>query len=509
MLSAQAPLVTPMTASSKTHGPVRSLEGSRKDMINSLQKQIDFHLSETCRLRTVQNSHIAISQLPAELLSDVFLYVVEAGLRGEDTYFAIATFAFLQVCKRWNEVALACPQLWVWWIPGTFKAWHLFKSRSKDAPLFLTWNEDLPAAESARTVLMELEPPKRIRQLDFTGTAHQFERTLNVLDSRAVSTTLSIRLRTFRFEEEERLAHFFSLPFPNLSELDVMTFLPDPTSPIFITSNLTSLKLNIPRHCNSHYTQSQLLQVLQQNRNLQQLDFKAGALPLDGDSGGSVPVLLPRLVDLRLHGTNEVIDRFLGLVRMSSSPLHKIAIDFQNDYYHNTEPIVNTTQKLLTAYYGRKELQCQRKVSHIALLAEEGTVSAKNDSTHPTSSLELKFQSNEDELLQKVTPLFPLDHIHDCTAGGLYLATDAWREILLRMEGLSHLRLENVNNGSVLGALGSGGVSWESIPILNRSRFRGQPRSTGLPQAEITVIERHYILRRGARKFVRCGGEDA
>ena len=206
----------------------------------------------------------------------------------------------------------------------------MFNSRSKDAPLFLTWREYLP--ESAHTVLTESETPKRIHQLDFRGTTHQFKYILNVLDQRSLSTTSSIRLQILDPKNREHLTCFFSFPFPKLSKLDVRNFLPDPTSSIFVTSNLTSLKLDIPCPDGRYCTKSQLLQVLQRNRNLRQLDFKAGGLSLAGDSGGLVPVHLPHLVDLSLCGMSGVIDGFVSLVCMSS-PLHKIAIQFQHKYY--------------------------------------------------------------------------------------------------------------------------------------------------------------------------------
>ena len=77
-----------------------SLEGPRKAAIESLQKQIDPLIREASRLRYAQNSHVGISRLPAELLSDAFLYVVESGLQKGDTCFGAGTFNFLQVCKR-------------------------------------------------------------------------------------------------------------------------------------------------------------------------------------------------------------------------------------------------------------------------------------------------------------------------------------------------------------------------------------------------------------------------
>ena len=415
-------------------------------------------------------------------MSDVFLFVVKAGLRGGDTSFAATTFAFSQVCRRWNKIAIASPRLWAWWIPGSFKAWHLFKSRSKDAPLFLTWRQHLP--ESAHTVLVESETPKRIRQLDFSGTTHQFECISNALNPRSLSTTSSIRLQILPSSDGEHLARFSSFPFPKLLKLDVANFLPDPTSSIFVTSNLTSLKLDIPCPDGRYCTQSQLLQVLQQNRNLRQLDLTTGGLSLAGDSGGLVPVLLPCLVDLRLTGTNEAIDGFVDLVCMAS-PLHKVIIHFQYDYYYDTEFRVNTTRKFLVAYYGCRELERKRKVSYFEARIHTETITAGDHHTHPTYSLDLYFHNGRDELFQKVVPLFPLDHVYDFFAMGLDLPTDIWRGVLLRMEGLLHLRLENVNIESVLNALGpmDGGVYGKRTLtiVTNHSCFHGQPRSTGFP----------------------------
>ena len=286
---------------------------------------------EVNRLRYIQNSHVAISRLSAELLSDVFLCVIEAGLQGEDTSFAVGTFAFLHVCKRWNEIAAGSPQLWVWWIPGTLKAWHLFKSRSKDAPLTLIWRSHFP--KSAQDILADTETPRRIHQLDVNGTHEQSEQILGALDSRSTSTTSSIRLQYARYKKNdtEYLTRFFSLSFPKLSKLDINTFLPGPTSSILTTSNLTSLKLVSPYTNNGCYTQSQFLQVLQQHPNLEQLNLLGDGLPSVENSGGLVPIVLPCLVDLRLCGKDGAINGFMDLISMSS-PLHNIIINFQDNH---------------------------------------------------------------------------------------------------------------------------------------------------------------------------------
>ena len=101
---------------------LNGLDGPRKERVESLQKQIDFYSGEIHRLKCAQYSQVAVSCLPAELLSDVFLYVIEAGLQNNDTEFAAGTFNFLQACKSWNHMAVNFPRLWVWWIPGAARA---------------------------------------------------------------------------------------------------------------------------------------------------------------------------------------------------------------------------------------------------------------------------------------------------------------------------------------------------------------------------------------------------
>ena len=116
-----------------------SLSSPRRTAIDGLQKRIDLHFEEINKLRSAQNSYAPVFGLPAELLSEGFLYTVESGLKDGGVGFTRGTFGFLQVCKRWNEVAVAFPQLWVWWASGAFKAWDPFNARSKGAPISPMW----------------------------------------------------------------------------------------------------------------------------------------------------------------------------------------------------------------------------------------------------------------------------------------------------------------------------------------------------------------------------------
>ena len=193
----------------------------------------------------------------------------------------------------------------------------------------LTWQTRFP--KSTPNILTDTETPRRIRQLDFNGTHEQLEHILGTLDSGSTSTTSSIRLQLNRYEKNrggEHLGRFFSLSFPKLSKLDINTFLPDPTSSVLTTSNLTSLKLDLTYNDNRRYARFQFLQVLRQHPNLKQLDLMGAGLPSIGNSGELVPVVLPRLVDLKLHGTDEAIEEFIDIISMSS-PLHNVTIDFE------------------------------------------------------------------------------------------------------------------------------------------------------------------------------------
>ena len=115
------------------------LDGPRKDAINAFQKQIDIHFEEINKLDSSQNSRVPVSDLPIELLLDVFLWFAEPGLQNGDLGFAEGTFMFRQVCRHWNEVAVGFPQLWARWASRAVNSWPLLEACSKDAPIFLTW----------------------------------------------------------------------------------------------------------------------------------------------------------------------------------------------------------------------------------------------------------------------------------------------------------------------------------------------------------------------------------
>jgi hypothetical protein len=107
----------------------------------------------------------------------VFLCVVDSGLQRGNTHFARGTFGFRVVCKRWDEVAVGFPRLWVRWTSGAVGAWPLFQARSRDALLFVTLQPGYhwkPVPASGRDILADPTVSRRIRRLDFSGTGNNW-----------------------------------------------------------------------------------------------------------------------------------------------------------------------------------------------------------------------------------------------------------------------------------------------------------------------------------------------
>jgi len=384
-----------------------------------------------------------------------------AGLQIYRTRFVPGTFNFLRVCRHWNEVAIGSPQLWALWVPGAVKAWPLFQSRSKGAPLFLTWQYGLP--KSALDFLTDTETPRRFRQLSLVGTHEELGRLVGSLDSDSVSVTSSIWIHdpceeAHSDENGEHLTHFFSLSFPKLSKLELTNPMPNPSSSIFTTSNLTSLKLNISHENRRRHTASRFSQILRQHPNLRELDLRDGAVPVVETPGALTPVFLPQLVDLRLFGEDAIIAEFMRLVDMSS-PLHNVFIHFN---YTSTPAAarVDIIRQIPTAYYECQRLEYPRKVDRFAVsLTSFGyevtfnAVSCPTPASRQVSNLTLRFHGAGNALAEQVIPLFPLKYVREFTAEGLEFVTNSWRWRLGKMEGLLHLQLIHLDVGPVLDAL--------------------------------------------------------
>jgi len=460
---ASSVLNSPSSHLQHSHPYFNSLNGSHEDTTDSVEKQIDSLVEGRC----ARNLCLPISRLPAEVLSEVFLHLVESGIRGCNTYFAHGTFSFLRVCRRWNEVAISFPRLWSLWIVGAVKAWPFFKSRSKNSSLSLTWRPQL--LNHARDILMDPTIPSRTHQLDFSGTSGQLAHFLGIFDSSPPSNASSIRLQLFPYDglgPREHFARLLSSPFPKLSKLNVGNFLPDPSSSIYTTSKLTSLKLFLPYGENGRYTLTQFSQILQQHPTLEELDLNHGAIPLSGTPGIPVSFTLPRLVNLRLYGTKGAIIGLIDLIGMSS-PLHDVVIhvDYTPDF--TVPALAGTMEKIVVPYYNCKGVNYHRKIDSLTISSRMDelylTFDAKSHST-PTSNLEVQFlwvgQLGCRKVVDAIFDLLPSNDVQELTVEGFPIT----RRMLQKMNKLSHLRLCNQGRQGIRETL-------DALSICNQGAF--------------------------------------
>jgi len=309
--------------------------------------------------------------------------------------------------------------------------------------------------------------PKRIRRFDFSGTNKQLRFLLVAFGSKLPSETSSIRIQITPYEPGKRgqLARFFSLRFPGLSELDIEGFLPDPSSTVFTTSSLTSLKLSTSYTDEGRYTLSQISQVLQQHPNLQELGLKQGALPPTEKSTALLPVVLPRLVDLQLHGAKRPILQFTDIIDMSS-PLHNVAIRIRYSESLSDTSLARAVKKIVARYYKCKGLGHPRELHCLKIsLNKKGhlifdTQSCCNPASNLRSHLKLQFDGAgefvEEIWVDRSFPFFPLNDVRELSIEGLDVSTDEYRRMFQKSTELSHLRVTNLDIKPLLEALDLG-----------------------------------------------------
>ena len=412
-----------------------SLQRPRTNSIDAIEKQIEFHWGEITKLRFALNSRVPIFGLPAELLSKAFLYVVESSIECDGWRFNPRAFNFRRVCRRWNEVAISFPRLWVWWLPGIINSWHLLKARSRDAPISVTWRPAHPPPPLFRDIFEDPALPARVRQLDFYGTSEELEYLLGTFDLAPLSNVSSIRIHAMlSCDPENSFTRFLHYPLPKLSKLDIKDVQPDCLSPVFTTSNLTSLKLHFDYNAGRRrYTLTQFSQILQRHPNLRELDLTDGAIPRGDSSEDPVPVVLPQLVDLKLCG--RMAECILGLINVIGMPplLRNVGLQFSLPHGPDFPVFINAVNKILTTYYECEAPEYPRKVNRLTISSRRKglfdnlcfvTRPRPIPTSNPQSIFRLEFDRTPGRLFD-LFPLLPLSDVQEVTIDGLKLSSAA------------------------------------------------------------------------------------
>ena len=352
-------------------------------------------------------------------------------------------------------------------MPGTIRAWPLFKTRSKDAPISLWWHPD-----SSRHVLGDIIIPGRIRQLYFSGTGEQSDQLFGTIESTLRSNTSSIWVHISPHSEQDtqdHLTRFLSSSFPKLSKLYIGNYQPDLSSPVFTTSNLTSLKLSFPHGTRPRYTLVQFSRILQRYLNLQELNLEDGAMPQVESEEALVPFTLPRLVNLELHGTLGCISGLINLI--GSSPLRSVVLDFCLPHDQNVPALADAVKKIFTAYYECEGQDHLREAYYLTVFSGEDSNSLTLY-TKPrfTSQPVLELRVSRANDFMKLFPLLPLKDTRHFIIEGADLSSNEYYAMFRMLRGVSRLHVYDLDIGPVLEALDprNRGASKGATKILRR-----------------------------------------
>ncbi|KAL4252589.1 hypothetical protein ABKN59_004995 [Abortiporus biennis] len=133
---------------------------------------IDQKMKETYErhlaLLSYRNVSLMISQLPHEILSEIFLLAIS---------FIEDGIKFSHVCRHWREVALGTPRLWTSMTGSSFRISQLFVSRSRSFPLNVYFHSPVDPYKRQPAYIRNADGYR-----DFAKAAHSRIRSLKFTD---------------------------------------------------------------------------------------------------------------------------------------------------------------------------------------------------------------------------------------------------------------------------------------------------------------------------------------
>ena len=270
-------------------------------------KQIEDHERAIIELKRTRNSLLNISELPPEVLGDIFRWNV---IPTDDLWgWEVRCHSFLFVCHHWFEVASRTPELWSFW-GTTLKEWKICCRHSKTAPLDLVL-DGVVYSDTFDVVLRDALQDRATR--DTIRRIHLRSRNSRLLSS--VISSLTINCNTLRPSSVESFillndsssavgdsSFFDRYRFPKLQRLELIHSTPTwEDYPWSQTGALTTLRLesgfSLP-----FLTASQVLSIFTSNPTLREVSLSVCASPSYSDDGSHSRVPLHHLKKLDLSG---------------------------------------------------------------------------------------------------------------------------------------------------------------------------------------------------------------
>ncbi|KAJ8507894.1 hypothetical protein ONZ45_g9782 [Pleurotus djamor] len=277
------------------------------------QRCIDDQISQLhariCALRTKRNTYARISQLPAEIIAEIFLHTkraAECTPMPNATYFARERcwLQIVSVCTYWRETALNCPRLWsTIELDPVERASRLIK-RTKSVPLFIScseldaWRRGSGMDQIAPIVMSNIH---RIQELD-VGAIHS-EKLFDFLQLNQGASAPILKVLTLRGHISSLPRDILERPMNSLQELQI-----DDGTLTFPLPPIPQLKRLLIRSDPSRYNLTLLafdvlLHSLGNTPNIEELLVHQLHAPVDASMDTNRPVVhLPRLTCIEIHG---------------------------------------------------------------------------------------------------------------------------------------------------------------------------------------------------------------
>ncbi|KAI0349695.1 hypothetical protein OH77DRAFT_1594079 [Trametes cingulata] len=194
----------------------------------SLRQLIEDALAASVQLVIDLKSHLndttAIARLPPELLSEIFLHVVEDRYGEVTTSYSPCSSRFYKwivvthVCRRWRAIALDTAKLWSYVILTRSSVVREVLSRSRKAPLSIC--ATISSSADERVVLLGevMEEPPRLKSLHLYGPVDVVHELCNELVGSS-----GVNLERMVLFDTEPPSEIDDEPAPTLTSLEVQS----------------------------------------------------------------------------------------------------------------------------------------------------------------------------------------------------------------------------------------------------------------------------------------------
>jgi len=308
------------------------------DSIPALEEQIRKHEEVVIKLKRARNSLLKVSNLPPEVLGDIFRWNVTR--KGDFGGLDKRSHNFLLVCHHWFEVASRTQELWSLW-GNTPRDWARWYRRPEPAPLDLVLgghdHGDDYCYDELYDVLRDRATKDAIRcvhlqagdSMLINSILHPLAANCKGIQSNGIE---SLVLWNRDDVGPVEVSNFFArYRFPKLQRLDLTNCkISSWDHLISRTSVLTTLKLDFTHPSpipTPTPTTSQLLSILSSNPALRRVALLRRAIP--NDSGGeSSRVQLRHLKELRLGGDLRCVLKLLDRLDHPRN-MNLLSLDFR------------------------------------------------------------------------------------------------------------------------------------------------------------------------------------